>query len=503
MQPKPTADISQFRKAQIVVGLTEAKKDAIKSVRPYQLTKLDVLKDGTTQLDIFVDQAGNPIHRITKQLDGTVTLKTMDKLEPGRTISDQNPTMIEPLRVAMRNMLQDLAVRRFGINDVTLTTQCHHHGTQWVKELNAHAMSLCRLALGDYDFNHASERINATMQKHLINPWTNNVADHIKNFIKPAVGTDEKDVTFWQYNTTVLAGTTIMTMLLTPEQRAFAAYFWEALAIKYWRTPEPGPFPTTAEAIRQHVVDYLELNEAEADVFAKVRTLIAQNDQPKHIRTRCRALAGCGDADPYMLQHAYDMNIHQTVAEWNWPQGDAWAAWTRTLQTLLNDPQTEEQDLYKVYESFRNALEFQQPWTVGNRGHYLEVASRPHATNSNLGAIAYDGIIMACHLPELETGGFRMNALTTAQQVAEAELQTGIRLSHTWNDCRNGDTQAYIVQTSKTAIAIAIIERTAAGWQPKKTIQVPGYGMQTSVFNTTERLAVLYSAAEEHTRRAR
>ena len=104
---------------------------------------------------------------------------------------------------------------------------------------------------------------------------------------------------------------------------------------------------------------------------------------------------------------------------------------------------------------------------------------------------------MACHLPELEAGGFRMNALTTAQQVAEAELQTGIRLSHTWNDCRNGDTQAYIVETGKTAIAIAIIERAAAGWQPGKTIQVPAHGMQANISNNIDRLAVLYNAAEE------
>ena len=264
MQPKPTPDIPEFRKAQIVVGLTEAKKDAIKSVRPYQLTKLHSLKDGATRLDILVDQAGNPIHRITQQPDGTLTFKTMDKLEPNQTIFDQNPTIIEPLRVMMRNMLQDLAVRRFGINDVTLTSQCHHYGNIWVKELNTHAMSLCQLALGEDDFKHASGRINTEIRKHLINPWTNNVAIHIKSAITPATAIYPKDVTFWQYNTTVLAGATIITMLLTPEQRAFATYFWNAMASEYWSTPQPATFPTTAEEIRQHVVDYLELNAAEA-----------------------------------------------------------------------------------------------------------------------------------------------------------------------------------------------------------------------------------------------
>ena len=496
MSPKP--DITEQAKLDLVAGIPQAQKEAIESLRPYKLNEVSNDVEGQTTVDIYIDEKGNAIHRMTKHADGTITMMTLDRINPEQTITDENPEMIEPLRIAMRNILQDLMMRRFGHRTIELAKQDPYHGPIWINKINQSANHLCELVLGNLAFRNPSNQINAVIEQNIINFDVSRTAAKIRNTVRDHEIFNFNGITVWQYNTAKLAGSAIFAMLNTENQRAFANYFWNAMAARYWWNPEPSAFPKTETEIRQAVVDHLKLNEEEAEVFSKVNTKITDKHDPESIRIACQTLKECSNANNNLLQRAYDMNVSQAVAEWQWEHGNPEQAWTSTVKTLLNHPDTTEQDLDDVQDSFRDALGYQQPWPAGDANHYLDLAKRPRAANSNLGVMEdNEGIRLACKLEVVTIQGLTLRSLTTAQKVADAELQMGIKLTHTWKKCRNYDTQAYIVQMSDTVVAVATIKKSRYGWQLGDIISPAETQAPLDLRKIVERMAVLYSHADE------
>ena len=146
MSPKP--DITEQAKLDLVAGIPQAQKDAIESLRPYKLNEVSNDVEGQTTVEIYIDEKGNAIHRMTKHADGTITMMTLDRINPEQTITDENPEMIEPLRIAMRNILQDLMMRRFGHRTIELAKQHPYHGPIWINKINQSANHLCETGTG-------------------------------------------------------------------------------------------------------------------------------------------------------------------------------------------------------------------------------------------------------------------------------------------------------------------------------------------------------------------
>ena len=497
MKHQPTPDIPDQIKQQVVIGLADVRDDLIESIHPYRLTDMTTHQDGSLRLRILVDEAGNHFHELRRSQLGTFTFETLRRPNPEHPIRNGNPPMIEPLKVMMRQAMHDAAIQRFGTANITLTNQCRHFGPYWIRELNAHAESLCTLALGDEEFRRAKGIINAEIR---------NITDHkilsttlsIKKSIRPGIGHDDSDVTWGEYNTAATCGDSILKMLDQPEHQAYAVYFWKAVAPALWHQQDP-KLPEEPAQIRTKVLERLKIEPPESLVFERTIT-DPERMSPQDVAQACRTLSGCHDAPAHNLQHAYEMDTSKLTSLDQWPQGDPAEAWRQTVTAMLDDPDTMPSQIQDVFKTFTHTVSEGQPWPTGNARSHIERIMTPIPEHS-VSKRDEDGIEIWCAMPTTEMHGLLLKALTNAQDVKTAETATKTGLDGLWQSVRNHDAQAYAIWYTGRIIGVATIERSQRGWKPGQTVPARGRSLPPSTRAAVERTAVLYGAAERNARR--
>ena len=454
-------------------------------------TLLQVREDeGRLTVDAMVNQQGQPIYSMTRELDGTVTFHAYGRKVPDHPPNFNNPiwkldlprwTASELLRHAASHLDKRVFTNYIMVNfDHDLREIVQETADAMVKEAAVPATQEgCPLKanLQFVTYDNLVQKANTIIRKHLLDHQAERLSiDLFKSHYS------EFEHSTNDYNAVFINRDIFLELQQTSPN---ALWLYANLIAKKHHKPVRLAHPGQ---VIQAVKDTLQLTPGQWNYFCRIPTEELRRTPPRNVQesTRLYLKALAQANQPEAPQRELDRIIHFTTehqffSQAYWHHGNPWQAWVQLISRYLatqadregdaKEYQQQGRDLQRVADALRNHVDENLPWGPGDWDTLWQRSERWHAqqlqrnnarhleNQEKAKAATWDSPIET-----LSVNSIRFDAVTNGRDLIELADRMKNCLGSFVQRCANGEARIFTAHQADTLVGAVEVRNANGQW---------------------------------------